>query len=92
MQMLNIEVECSKEIYELGSGVCKFVAKVKEALADGWKTGEDLPPILAAAMEDLVPAIQGVSSIKDEFAENKSAAINALVLPFSKLVGDLASK
>lgn len=78
-----IEVEVSVETHELGQGLAKMIASVKQALADGWQPGTDLPVIISSAVSDLVPAVQGVDKIGAEMAENKQAFANAVYLGLS---------
>lgn len=74
-----IPVKVSKEAYELGQGIKKFIRDIKGALADGWQPGNDLPVILAATLADLIPALQGVEKLGSEIKENESAFISAFL-------------
>jgi len=78
MAKLKVELEVSKEAYELAQGIDKFVGALQLALADGWQLGTDMPALLSAAFTDLVPAIQGVDQLGDELKEDKAAFVNAL--------------
>lgn len=66
MEIVKREIECAKETVELGEGLSQFVIAMKTALADGWQFGEDLPVTVSAAMQHLVPAIQGAENIGAE--------------------------
>lgn len=79
METVKVELVCSKETYELGKGMADFVAAVKTALADGWQLGTDIPVVVSAALATLVPAIDGVTKVKDELAADKKAFVNAAV-------------
>lgn len=79
MDIIKVEAEVSKEAYELGQGLAKFVGAFKQALEDGWQTGQDLPVILSSAMADLVPGFQGADKISLEMKED--------VTKFSRGVG-----
>lgn len=76
---MKVEVEVSKETYELGKGVAAFVEAVKASQKDGWQTGADVPAVITAAIADLVPAMDGMSKVKDEVAD-KVAFANACAL------------
>ena len=89
MSTLKLEVEVSKETYEVGECAAKLVAAVKTALADGWQPGMDIPAIAFAAMNELGTAVKGADKIDDEYAENKSAFFNAVSLGFSGALGGL---
>jgi len=84
VQKVTVQVEVSKEAYELGQGVAKFVTATKAALADGWQAGQDLPAVMSSAISDLIPALEGVQQIPDE-AQDKQALVNALYLSLSPL-------
>lgn len=77
---MKVEVEVSKEIYEAGQGVAKFVKAMKDALKDGWQPGQDLPVAMSHAMTDLVPALNGISEVPAELAADRLAAAHAVSL------------
>lgn len=79
MEKVKVELECSKETYELGKGLADFVSAVKVALADGWQLGSDIPVVISSALSTLVPAVDGVTKVKAELEEDKKAFINAAV-------------
>ena len=54
MSLIDVTSKVSKESYELGQGIVKFSASIKQALANGWQPGQDIPALLTAAMVDLV--------------------------------------
>lgn len=81
-----VEVEVSKEAYELGQGLAKFHKAVKVALADGFQVGQDLPPIIQSAIADLVPAVQGAELLGEESKADMKAFANALYLGSSEIV------
>lgn len=80
MSKISVSVEVSKELYEAGQGIAAFVATLRAAVADGWQVGTDLPVAMAAALRDLVPALDGISEVDDEIAEDKAAAARAVSL------------
>lgn len=88
--MANIQVtlEASKELTELGQGLAKFLAAVKLATADGFQVGADLPPLISAAVAELVPAVQGVTLIGEE-AKDKKAFANAVAVVGAAVAGAL---
>jgi hypothetical protein len=81
-----VQVEVSKEMYELGMGLAGVVDAVKQATADGWQPGQDLPAIVVAAIAILPPALQGVDQIKGELSEDKGAFISAVALPIADII------
>jgi hypothetical protein len=88
---LKINVEVSKESYELSKGVGDLVLAIKACVQDGWQPGRDIPIIVSEIIGRLVPALQGVDKIKEEFAEDKGAAVLALTLPLVEVVNSLIS-
>jgi len=84
MATIDVQVTVSKETHELGIGMSSFVGSVKQALADGWQPGQDLPVIITSAVTDLVPSIQGVDQMDDEAKENPIAFANAIAVSLSK--------
>lgn len=79
-QVVTVSVQASKEALELGQGVAKFLGKVLKALDDGWQPGQDIPVVITAAIGDLVPALDGVTLMADEFKDNPAAFYMALGL------------
>lgn len=80
MAVQSVEVQVSKEAYELAQKLVQFVAESKKALDDGWQLGSDLPVVLAAVMQDLIPAIQSLNAVAPGFQENPKAFVQALEL------------
>lgn len=89
---MKVEAEVSKEMYEAMFGLAKFGAAIKKALADGWDMSQDLSPIITSAMADVLPAIQGVDLIGDEWKEDPSALVQAVILGAQPLVQELLKK
>ncbi len=81
-----VKVQVSKEAYELGQGVVQFLRDVKQALADGWQPGKDLPVLLQATFADIVPAVQGVDALGAEGSENEEAFVTAFLLAAKQAV------
>lgn len=86
MAVIDVQVKVSKESYELGVGVGELVAKIKEAVDDGWQAGEDFTKILNAVIA-FVPSLNGVSNIPAERAEDKEAFANAIALGLTSVAG-----
>jgi len=80
MAKLTIETEVSKEAYELAQGLGKFAVAIRDAVKDGWQTGEDLPLLVASALTDLVPSAAGAEKLGDEAKEDPFAFGKAFAL------------
>jgi hypothetical protein len=89
---IDITVPVAKETYELGVGITKFIKACKGALEDGFEIGDDLPVIMASALGELLPAIEGVEKIKYEIVEDRAAFSNAVSLTTSALIETLVSE
>ena len=87
MATIQVTLEASKELSELGQGLAKFLAAVKLATANGFQAA-DLPPLISAAVAELVPAVQGVTLIADE-AKDKKAFANAIAVLGAAVAGAL---
>ena len=86
IQYAQVTVKVPKETYALEQGLVAFVGACKQALADGFQVGQDLPVIISAALADLLPAVAGVGALPEEAKGDLPAMINVGGL----LVGDLA--
>lgn len=85
MQKVKVELEVAKEAHELVQGVIELIKAVKEAMKDGFQVGQDLPVIVAAAVQKLPPAIEGVDKLGEELKE-PGAFAKAMVIGASDLV------
>jgi hypothetical protein len=85
----SITVNVSKETYELGIGINKVVKAIKDAIEDGFQVGEDIPVIIAAAITELIPAIEGFELIPEELKADRQSFMNAVSLTTSELVETL---
>lgn len=81
-----IEVEVSKESYETVQGLVAVLKSVKEAMADGWQVGEDLPKVLMVAVAQLA-AVEGIDKIDDEIKEDPAAFGKAMALGLADIYG-----
>lgn len=85
------EVEVSKEMLELMQGLAGMVLAVRKARKDGWDLGQDLPELIGAAVQHLVPAVDGIELIDDEWKEDKKASLASLSLGLGEVL-DAASQ
>lgn len=88
MNTITKEITLSKETYELGQGVGEFIKAVKKSLADGFQYGDDLPDIIDSAIRDLLPAINGATSISDEIAENPKIFAETVALIGGEIISE----
>lgn len=85
MEKMKVEVEVSKEAFELGQSLVGIVKAAKQALADGFQPGADLPVILISAVAELPKGIEGVQKLGEESKE-----VDAFVAAFMVAAKDLA--
>ena len=78
MAIKTVSVDVAKETYELAAGVAQFLSALKEAVSDGWDTGDDLPIMLESAIKHLFPAMEGITGIGDEFKADPAAVYKAV--------------
>lgn len=92
MELVKIETEVTKEVHEIGLAVKKVIESYKQATADGWQPGTDIPQILMGSYQGLLTAIDGVEKSGSEFkTEPVKAAMGALI-PLSEGVELLMEK
>ena len=73
MDYVKKEIELPKETCELADGIAKLVVAIKEAMADGWDTTQDVPALITTALAVLPGAIDGFDKIDDELKADKAA-------------------
>jgi len=86
MSKAQVQVEVEKEVYDLLSAVAKFVAAAKQSLKDGFQAGSDIPAIVLAAYQDLLPAVQLIGQVPGDFQEDKAAFVKAVELGGADIV------
>lgn len=86
------EIELSKETYELGQGLAMFVRSIKTATKDGFQYGDDLPDIINSAIRDIVPALDGVTSIGDEYSEDSEVFTQTVLMIGLMIVNEIRKK
>lgn len=75
-----VEIEVSKEAYELMEGLKGVIRSTKEALKDGWQPGQDIPVIFSSALTNLIPAVKGADKIGEEAEEELEAFVTGLMV------------
>lgn len=80
MAKVSVQAEVSKEAYEAGKALGTLVVKTKEALADGFQIGTDLPAVLTASLADFMTGVDGIDKIGSEAEEDMAAFMRAWML------------
>lgn len=78
MEIVKVELECSKEAYELGQSISKLIESIKESQADGFQAAQDIPDVLVQNLNSLLQGIQGVEKIDDEAKADVEKFSNAI--------------
>lgn len=89
--MKTISVEVPENVYALGEALKGMVAAVDQAVSDGWQPGVDIPVIITAAFQNLVPAIQSVKGASDEVKSAPFESAKALELAVTDIVKTLVT-
>lgn len=90
-ETLEVTVKVAKEAHELGEGITAFVRTVRQALADGWQPGQDLPVILISSVADLIPGFDGADKIREERESDPEAFAAAVALFASTLFAEVTA-
>lgn len=77
METVKVELELPKEATTLAMGMATFAGVVMNALKDGFKPGDDIPVVVAAAIADLSPALTGIGQLADEIKGDKAIFVAA---------------
>lgn len=92
MEIIKVETEVTKEVYELGCALKAIMVNTKLAVADGFQAGQDIPAILMGSMQDLLAAVAGIEKVDDEFIGEPAKASKAIVVPVLEGVDVLVKK
>lgn len=82
--LMKVETQVTKETHELGLAVKAVLLSVKKAKADGWDAGTDLPAIILESVQALMPAIEGVEKVGEEFKDEPLKATLGALLPVAE--------
>ena len=91
MAKVSKSVELSKEMHELVDGLVDIALVVKANLEDG-VSGDDVAKIALPALTKLVPMLEGVDKLDDEWNEDPAALLMACMEPMPRLVAGLLPK
>lgn len=80
-EKLDITVQVTKEAHEIGEALKNIAKAVKDAMADGWQAGTDIPAIVVNSLNPLMSAIDGYDKLPDEFKNETEAATKGVMIP-----------
>lgn len=84
MAKLTVSVEVSKETSEVGALLVGLVKAIKAKKGIAEIAGEELPA--------LMKAVDGITSVPAEYAEDHAAFLKALMLPMADIASELVGK
>lgn len=87
---ISVSVESSG--HDVMVGLAKIAKACKEALADGFQPGSDLPVIVMEAVKELPAVIAALPAIAPDLAEDKMAFIKGVNLGAYEVVDALGVK
>lgn len=86
---ISVSVEASS--YDLGQGLRTFVGHAKQALKDGWQTGQDVPALVMAAYTDLFSKAAAVAQLGADLEADKVAFIRGFAEAGFDIAADLSA-
>lgn len=87
MSKITVQVEVEEKSYEVAEALKSLIKSAKEALADGFQPGTDIPVVVAANFTKLLKAISDVSALPGESAEDPEAFMKAFGLAGLEVAG-----
>lgn len=85
MSKVTVQVEISKSADTIGHGLYNLVVAAKNAMADGWQPGRDVPALVMAAAGELMTIVGAIGSIPGDVTEDKIAFLQGLELHGAKM-------
>lgn len=79
-EVIQAQVDVTKNGYALGEGIKQVVKAIKESCADGWQPDQDLPEIVIKSITALAPVIGGITQLDNEATENTEEFVTGLML------------
>ena len=92
MAKVAVNLQLSKESYELSKGVADLINAIKTAVEDGWQPGKDIPVIMTEVIARLVPALAGVEKIVEEFKLEPVDSSLAISIPLVQVISSFLKK
>lgn len=77
MSTKTVSVSVEDKSYDVGQAVVQIVKAAKDALADGFQPGQDIPAILSAAIAQLVKILGDAPAIPAESGDDLTAFIKS---------------
>lgn len=71
MPKKTVQSEVESSGYDLMQGLAKVVKTIKQAVADGFQPGQDLPPVVVAAVAEMPALVAAAKDVPADAAEDK---------------------
>ncbi len=92
MDTKDLVVKVPAHVEAFGQQVENFLLAVDKAVEDGWQTGTDVPPLITAALTDLVPAMQGYKDAQTDITADLWDSVKGLMVHIVNVVQAFATK
>lgn len=89
VKLVSTTVQEAKEVKDVRVALKDVVSAIRQALADGFQLGEDLPHIVTKSYASLIEAVRGFEDIPAAFKEETAAALNSSGLLASEVTAEL---
>lgn len=87
MSKITVSVEVEEKSYQVAEAIKGLIKSTKDALADGFQPGQDIPAIIGQNLSGLLVAVSDLSSLPGEAAEDTEAFMKAWGLAGLELAG-----
>jgi len=92
METIKVELNCPKEITEVGLAIKQILDTTAIAIKDGFQPGSDIPIIMSSAFGALVTAIGGIQNLPEEFSYMPVMAALGVLIPVAEGIQSLINK
>ncbi len=92
MAQKTISVVVEEKSYEVGQAVKNLVKSAKDALADGFQPGQDLPKIVSENFSGLITAVGDMKDVPAEAQEDVEAFMKAWGIAGLEIAGMFLKK
>ena len=90
IETLKVESEVTKETYEVCDALAEVVKNTKQALADGFQPGQDIPAVVLGSFNKFAAGLDGFMKMPAEAKGNTPAFIQGVGVGLGKVGAELA--
>ncbi len=92
MELKDVVVKVPSHVDAFGQELADFLLAVDKAMEDGWQITEDLPPIISAAIADLVPAMKEFKDAQADLTADVYDSVKGILIHIVDVVQAFATK